>query len=305
MMMPPTAQGHGQTADRDGFWDVKSQRNRRSLLFSAAGAVIGLAIAGFGLFTAEGTTTRSVPPEDVAVVNQQPILMSDYIAQLQALYGVSLSQATAAQKRKVLDDMIREELYVQRGVELGIPNEDTDTRAALVLAVEAQGNADALMLQPAENELRAYYDAHRDHYANEGVMDYRNFIVPPGNAMAAVASLKGGMNIDQAIARHGLKDALPPDGEEFYFAAKIHMGDRLFEIARRMRGGEVVGPVNIDGVSHIVVMKRNNMPQPQEYEAVKADVLQDYRTDQAKQLESRNEQFLLKRADIMIAPGLS
>ena len=42
---------------------------RRTLLMAAAGTIVGLAIAGFGLFTAKGTSTLMVPPEDVALVN--------------------------------------------------------------------------------------------------------------------------------------------------------------------------------------------------------------------------------------------
>ena len=49
--------------------------------FFGIGTIIGLGIAGYGLFTAKGTVTRVVPPENVALVNQRPILRTDFIAQ--------------------------------------------------------------------------------------------------------------------------------------------------------------------------------------------------------------------------------
>ena len=75
--------------------DFRHINVRRSLLLMSAGALLGLSLAGYSLFTARGTSTLRVPPEDVALVNQQPISRSDYLAQLQTLYGVDLEHATA------------------------------------------------------------------------------------------------------------------------------------------------------------------------------------------------------------------
>src|SRR5215475_6270038 len=94
--------------------------NRRSFWFMGAGALAGLVMAGYALFTARGTSTLVVPAEDVALVNQQPISRVDFLQQLQTLYGVDLAHSTAEQRRRVLDDMIREELFVQRGKELDV-----------------------------------------------------------------------------------------------------------------------------------------------------------------------------------------
>ena len=54
-------------------WDPKRVSARRSFGLMAAGAAVGLALAGYTLFTARSTTTLFVPTEDVALVNQQPI----------------------------------------------------------------------------------------------------------------------------------------------------------------------------------------------------------------------------------------
>src|ERR1700748_1032228 len=86
----------------------------RSMVLCAVGAVVGLVIAGIGLFSARGTATHSVPPEDIALVNQRPVLRSDFVNQLESETGTAFDQATRAEKLKVLDEMIREELLVQR-----------------------------------------------------------------------------------------------------------------------------------------------------------------------------------------------
>ena len=96
------------------------ESGRLSLLLWAAGALIGLGAAGFALFTAKGTATSTVPPEYIATVNQRPVYLSDYLDQLQAQFNVTMETASVEQRRKVLDDMIREELFVRRGLELDV-----------------------------------------------------------------------------------------------------------------------------------------------------------------------------------------
>jgi len=60
--------------------------------------------------------------------------------------------------------MIREELYVQRGIELGLQNDFTEVRNSLVSAVEAQQEIDANATVPTEPELRDFYQSHVQKY---------------------------------------------------------------------------------------------------------------------------------------------
>ena len=61
-----------------GSWrDLAKVSSKRSFFLAICGAVIGLLLAGYALFTARGTSTLMVPAEDVALVNQQPISRSD------------------------------------------------------------------------------------------------------------------------------------------------------------------------------------------------------------------------------------
>ncbi len=286
------------------MWRLDQASARRSLLLCGAGAVIGLAIAGFGLFTAQGTRTLAVPPEDAALVNNVPILMADLVGQLRALYDVSLAQATREQKKKVLGDMIREELYVQRGVELGLPSDDTDVRQALVAGAEAAVSQDAMTARPSDEELRAWYDAHQETYAGEGQMTVQDFVLPGADvddAAKAVAALRSGASPASLVLKSSGRVA---DGAEFYFAARLHLGDALFATARTMRDGDVSEPVvQPDGI-HVLAMKRNQQPRPVRYEDAQDRVLRDFLADKVARLQVSNGRFLQTRADIKIAPEL-
>lgn len=289
-------------------WSLAVPDARRSLVLCALGAVLGLGVAGLGLFTARGTRTSAVPAEDAALVNQVPILMSDYIQQLRALYDVPLSAATPAQKRKVLDDMIREELYVQRGVELGLQADTIEVRTALVGAVEALSAADARMAQPTEAEQRDYYRRNQAAFADEGVLELADHVLPHDTPEVAIDAARAGLQAAggnaQAANRAAPRSGRMVDGEEYYFAARIHLGQPLFDVARRLKAGDVSAPVRMPDGIHLIVMKKNVPPVAPSFEQVRTDVLAAYVDAQSRRLVAANNRFLRKRADVQVAPGL-
>jgi PPIC-type PPIASE domain/SurA N-terminal domain len=298
-----TNSGAGEASWRD-FREVNV---RRSIFLMAGGALLGLSLAGYSLFTARGTSTLRVPPEDVALVNQQPISRSDYLGELRTIYGVDLEHATAEQRSQVLGDMIREELLVQRGKELDLVSTVPEVRAALVTAVELEIAADAITSQPTESDLRAYYAAHRTRYASEGVMTLRDLVFAPGDRVAALQAaqaLKTGAPTPALLARWRAKESEKVGDEEFYFAAKIHLGARLFAVAQSLPDGSTSPPIELPDGIHVLYMFKNQRPSPFDFPAARDQVLNDYRNESIAHLRAGDESFLRKRANVQIADDL-
>jgi hypothetical protein len=278
------------------------------------GAVIGIATAGYGLFTANGTASHEVPPEDAALVNGRPILMTDFVAQAESTYAAPLAQITTAQRKTILDAMIHEELYVQRGLELDFPGTDPDTRNALVAAVEQQAVADATTDSPSSQVLKNYYDAHTTGYATEGTMTVRDLLLAAAparpqadaaaSAAAAVGALRSGMKPEEAMRRFAFKELRPNQGEEFYFAAKIHMGERLFETAKALADGAVSDAISLPDGIHVLCMIKNVSPVLRPFEQAREQVLADYKREAAARLRAADEKYLYGKAEIQIAPAL-
>jgi hypothetical protein len=290
-----------------GSWrDLAKVSSKRSFFLAICGAVIGLLLAGYSLFTARGTSTLMVPAEHVALVNQQPISRSDYLMQLQSLYSVEFSQATREQREKVLNDMIREELFVQRGKELDLASTDPDVRNALVNAVELEIASDAITSQPTEAALHSYYRANAERYASEGVMTVEDYVFPANGAAVsqAVDALKIQAPTPALIARFGGKSSGKVGDEEFYFAAKIHLGDRLFEAARGLPQGGVSASMEMPDGVHVLYMQKNVKPVLLDFAAARDKVLSDYRNERIRHLTTADEAFLRKRANILIADDL-
>jgi hypothetical protein len=291
-----------------GSWrDLAKVNPQRSFFLAICGAVTGLLLAGYALFTARGTSTLMVPAEDVALVNQQPISRSDYFLQLQNLYNVEFSHATREQRQKILNDMIREELFVQRGKELDVASTDPDVRNALVNAVELEIASDALTSQPTEAALRSYYQAHPDRYASEGIMTVEDYVFSANRAAAvsqAIDALKIQAPTSDLIARFGGKSSGKVGDEEFYFAAKIHLGDRLFEEACGLPQDRASAPIDMPDGIHVLYMRKNVKPALLNFAAARDKVLGDYRNERIRHLTGGDEAFLRKRANILIADDL-
>jgi parvulin-like peptidyl-prolyl isomerase len=295
-----------------GFWDFRRVNPTRSMICFALGAVIGLGIAGFGLFTAKGTATHVVPPENVALVNQRPILRTDFIAQTEVETSKPFGDATLAERLKVLNEMVREELFVQRALELDFPGTDPDSRTALVAAVEQQVVADVTTHQASDAELNKYFEANRAKYATEGSMLLHNLVLPEPKASApdamaiaqkAADELRSGRSLAEVEKAYGLQELVPEHAgeEQFYFAEKIHLGDTLFETAMTLDAGDVSAPLRAADGIHIVQMVKNMKPLPLTFERVRSQVLTDFTNAAKQRLEDADERYLREKAEILIA----
>ena len=316
------------------FFDVSKTSVRRSMVLLALGALIGLAIAGYGLFTAKGTRSHGVPPEAIALVNQRQILRSDFMTQAQTEFTVPFAQTTREQRRKVLKDMIDEELMMQRGLEIDLPSYDPDVRNALVAGVELEVTADVLAQQPTSDELRAYYEQHKDKYSSEGVMQLRDLVIksqpavsaldgraPAADArvsvagaraavLSALAALRGGQKIETVTEKFNLVDSgrfmeagHGDTGDIFQFAVRAKVDDTLYNVIAPLKDGEFAGPVvEADGV-HLVAMIKHRFPVPQTFDQAGNLVWTDYKKDAQAKVRAANIAYLRGLADIVVAPG--
>jgi hypothetical protein len=274
-----------------------------TLLLSAGGAVIGLTFAGYGLFTAAGTRSGVLAAENAATVNGVPILREDFIQQLSGLYDVGLAASTPVQRHRVLDDMVREELLVQRGVELGLVSDDTDVRSALVSGMEGQLDQEADAEPVPVKEMKRWYDTHRDRYADEGAMTLKEWLLPTGQGdpAAVAAALRAGRD-------PGSLGLVPTgrtsDGEELYFAARIHLGEKLFASARNLADGEIAGPLAQPDGAHFLRMIHNRRPVTIPFVQAGDRVIADIRKDRVARAVATNDRFLRERAEIKTADDL-
>jgi parvulin-like peptidyl-prolyl isomerase len=303
---------------QDDFFDISKSSVRRSMALLACGSLIGLVIAGYGLFTAKGTRSHGVSPEAVALVNQRQILRSDFMTQTQAQYNVPFAQTTAEQRQKTLEDMINEELLMQRGLEIDLPSYDPDVRSALVAGVELEVTAEVLAQQPTGEELRVYYEQHKDKYSSEGIMQLRDLLLSTdarsasaahAAASKAAAEARRGEPLDAIIKRYGLRDsgrfmdAGQVDlGDIYQFAVRAKLDDALYNALLPLKGGEISDPVDESDGVHLVAMIKRRFPVPQTFELASNRVWTDLKGEAQAKVRTANVAYLRGRADIVVAP---
>jgi len=291
----------------------------RALALLAVGALSGLLLAGYGLFTAQGTRSRSVPPEAIALVNQRPILRSDFTTQVQTQYTERYADSTPAQRQRVLEDMIDEELMVQRGLDIGLPSYDPEVRQALVAGVELELFADVLAQRPTEADLESYYAAHKAKYVRDGAMRLRDLLATSSDgrsaaacldaARAAARALRAGQPLDAVMQRFALRDSgrlmdsgHVDTGDVFDFAARARLEPAVFAAASQLRDGEVSEPVAASDGWHVVVMVKRVFPAQRPFADVSNEVWRDLSEDAKRRVRDANLRYLRGRADILVAP---
>jgi hypothetical protein len=293
---------------------------RRALLLPVAAIILGLLLAGAGLFRAAPLPRAAVPPGYVALVNQKGLLMSDFIAQTQVETSRSFAESTPAERSKVLREMIDEELLVQRALVLDLPETTNEVRGSLVSAVNAQVAAPILAYVPTDAELRAYYEKYPQNYTGPGSMTVHDLVLHIGgfenadqsptqalaDATEAVYQLRSGASLAYVMEHFGfVNSGRMDDTDQPDFAVKLHLGDKLYHSAALLRDGEVSEPIQDADGMHILVMVRHEFPKVVDFSAVRDRVYLDFRAAAGSRATQENLNLLRSQAQILLAPGLS
>jgi hypothetical protein len=293
---------------------------RRGVALPVLGIVVGISVAAAGLFGRGDPPQTRVPPGYAALVNGQGVLMSDFIAQAQAEMQKPFDETTRAERAHVLQEMIDKELLVQRALVLDLPETTTEVRTTMADAVDAQTAAPALAEQPTEAALFAYYRKHRSRYQSLGSMQFRDLVLHVGgyentdqtfsqaqaDAIEAVYQLRSGAPIDSVAEHFGMVDSAAADrGMQFDFAAKLHLGERLYGVASQLSTGQVSEPVAMPDGIHVIVMLNRQPPVVEDFPQARAQVYSDYSRWRVLQADQANLDILRHQARVLIAEGLA
>ncbi len=235
--------------------------SRRALVLLAVGAAAGVALAASGLIAVKPGS--SLPHGAAAQVNGELIRSEDYERTLAGVAGDRRDGLAAADRRRVLDRLIDEELLVQRGLELGLARHDRKVRADLSAAVIAAVVADSEDVQPTPAQLQTFYDENRTFFTRPGRVRLRQVLILPGagaddaaareRATEASRRLRAGEAFDGVRAALGdaevspLPDALLP-------AEKLidYIGPTALQAALGLAAGEVSDPVRSGAGYHVL-----------------------------------------------------
>ena len=126
-----------------------------------AGALAGLLAAGYGILR-QADSGNKLPANAVARVNDQIISRDIYD---RALSRLGANSTADDEKAWMLQRLVDDELLVQRALELGMAQSDTEVRNAIVNSLIASITAEADAASPADEELAQYLTENADRFS--------------------------------------------------------------------------------------------------------------------------------------------
>jgi PPIC-type PPIASE domain len=288
--------------------DARAAHRARWLLLG--GAAAGIALAAIGLVRGARLPGAGLAPDAIASVNGVAIRTEAFERLLAALASDKRSPVTAADRARVLERLVQEELLVQRGATIGLVESDPGVRKTLVQAVIDSVVAEAESQEPDPETLRGFYEAHRDYFGAGPRLRVERLTFHPGErgdpgrrAAEARASLAAGEGPESVRARLA-DDPVLPVPDVLLPAAKLreYLGADAVAALLAASDGAWSEPLETsEGVELVrVAARRGAAPPP--LEAVKEQVAAEWRREQGDQALRDYLATLWAEGDVVLAP---
>jgi hypothetical protein len=185
----------------------------------------------------------------------------------------------------VLQQLIDQELLIQRGVEIGLLDSDLTVRKAIAGAMIDATVADVLAKEPSEEELHAFYESHKAVFTVPSRVHVQQ-IYCSGNgdltkALAqseqASAAITRGMSFPEARERYGDEAPVPiPNAPLPPNVLRRHLGPTLTSAALALKVGAISPPLQSPSGYHILRLVERQPEQVQPYQTVREEVKAEY-----------------------------
>jgi parvulin-like peptidyl-prolyl isomerase len=259
----------------------------------AMGAAAGIAMAGWALVERR-PVAGDLPPEVVAVVDGHPITHREYERAVRAVAADRAAAPSPADRRRVLDRLIEEELLVQHGLELGLAAKDRRVRADLSASVITlvTAGADAEAAEVTDAELEAFFETHRDWFRTAPRLQVRQLFFRVGGDGDALARKRAAEALARWQAGQGhatlAQDADPydvplPDGPLALAKLQDYLGPTVVRGLAGAAQGDVVGPLRSSNGYHVLEVLRRDPGTVPPFAQVRDQVRAEHRRQLGEQ----------------------
>jgi len=280
----------------------------------ALGALVGLAAAAAGL-AMRTPRAAGLPAGAVATVNGTAVRSVEYERAVGALASDRRTPLDDEDRRFVLDRLVDEELLVQRALELGLVRSDRRVRSDLVGALIDSVVADASQHEPDAAELRAFYDANRDWFAQPGRLRLRQIAVagPPNrdDALALARASEVAERLRRGEAWDAVESALAdppvaPVPDDLLPPTKLgqYLGTSAVEAAAALAPGAISDPLRVAGGWSVLQLTQREPSSTPPLEEIEDQVRAELRRRAGDTALRRYVEELRQHAEIRVAGAL-
>lgn len=249
--------------------------------------LLGLAV--FGLFALVDDT----PPP---AAEQSIIVTADDTRRLASEFEATWRRPPGAKELdNLIEQFVREEVYVREATALGLDQGDAVVRQRLRLKMEFLTEAGAQAIDPDDATLEAHLAENADQFARAPLVAFEQILLDDSAEGAAIEEILESLNRGSDPREAARPSLLPPripaspprviDGS---------FGTGFFEVLSALPVGEWAGPVDSAFGRHLVLVTEQDAGRLPELDEIRERVLQDYRAAFAADL--REERYEAMRA---------
>ena len=270
--------------------EIGAEKRARALLL--LGVVAGVGLAAVGLLQS-GRAGTGLPDGVVAMVNGEP-LTAEAFTQLEAAVTAERRGAPLdeAQRQRLLDRLVDEELLLQRGLELGLARHEPTARRSIVSAVVATVTSDAETEEPDEDTLRRFHVEAADRFQKPGrvvaqVLFASTVTRPEAQAFQraaeAAGKLRAGEPFAQVAAALGDPQTAPlPDGPLPLETLRQYLGPSAAQAATSLEPGEVGDPIRGGSGYYVLRLAQRSGGETAPFEDVRPQVRSEWLRSQGE-----------------------
>ena len=108
------------------------------------------------------------------------VVTNSKIQQLETFFAKTWQrEPTAAELKRLIDDYVKEEIFVREAIALGLDKDDTVIRRRLHLKMEFLINAESEALTPTDAELSAYLQANPGKFEIDPIVAFQQIYLNP------------------------------------------------------------------------------------------------------------------------------
>lgn len=266
---------------------------------------IALALVIFAIYGVLGPTGAEKPDTIVVTASK--------IEQLAAVFAKTWQRSPSSEELKgLIDDYVKEEIYVREALALGLDEDDTVIRRRLRLKMEFMNDASADDLTPTDTDLEAYLKAHSDKFAVEPMTAFQQIFLDPkrhgDNLDPKVAAIFDILTANPATDPTTLGDAsLLPSRLPLTDAASIDQtfGPAFAAAIDKVQLGMWTGPITSSFGAHVVYVSERKAGRLPALSDVREAVTREWLNDKRRELEDARLNALLERYQVTIegSPG--
>lgn len=204
---------------------------------------------------------------------------------------------TEEELRGLVTDYLKEALLAREAAEMGLDENDTVIRRRLAQKMEFLVQDTARLAEPGDAELRRFYDANRAHYQAPARVSFTQlFFRNESDAKQGLAQLAtrspDELGDPSMLERH--------HAEADAQAVTSQFGDAFSRAVFGLETGQWQGPVASGYGFHLVRVSAREDAQPLPYEAVRAQVLEDWQREEQTRAGQRFYAELLNKYDVVV-----